>query len=71
MSLVVDRITAIANHHTEFGGTDAMCKVGNCLLSSAYDYDEGVGFLNSKYYTATLYLLAASFLLCCDNHFEH
>ena len=55
MSLVVDRITAIANHHTEFGVTDAMCKVGNCLLSSAYDYDEGVGFLNSKYYTATLY----------------
>ncbi|XP_067944323.1 uncharacterized protein [Watersipora subatra] len=43
-----NRVTALANHTSEFGVTDALCAAGSCLLSSAYDYDSGTGFLNVR-----------------------
>lgn len=41
-------VSCLANHHSEFGVTDALCKHGNYLLSSAYDYDNGTGYLNVR-----------------------
>jgi len=46
--LFIGNVSCLANHHSEFGVTDALCKHGNYLLSSAYDYDNGTGYLNGK-----------------------
>lgn len=46
--LFAAKISALANHHSEFGVTDALCSTGSCLLSSAYDYDTGAGYINGE-----------------------
>ena len=38
----------LKNHTGDFGSTDAMCCHDDVLLTSGYDLDHGVGYINSK-----------------------
>ena len=47
----------LKNHHTgDFGSTDAMCCHDNLLLTSGYDLDHGIGYINGKHATLRLIL---------------
>lgn len=47
-------VSKLRNNLSEFGFTDAVCTQADVLLTSAYDLDNGLAFLNGKF--AYLYM---------------
>lgn len=39
----------LSNHVTDFGCSDAVLKTGDLLLTSAYDLDNGAGYINGNF----------------------
>jgi hypothetical protein len=39
-------VSKLSNHTTEFGSTRGLCLTNDLLISSGYDLDNGIGYIN-------------------------
>lgn len=47
---LIGLVHKLCNHAIEFGSTDALSHYQDILLSSGYDLDNGIGYINGMYY---------------------
>jgi hypothetical protein len=39
-------VNKLSNHTTEFGSTHGLCLTNDLLVSTGYDLDNGIGYIN-------------------------